>query len=186
MHIQKLRLQRGWSQQQLAELSGLSTRTIQRLENGHSASVESLKALAAVFEVDFHSLKGETAMPAAAPFASPPTAALPHAEPDAAPHASTHAPAPSASPSLAEQEEALALRHVRRLKAFYRHAMVYALVMPSLFVIDALTSPGLWWAQWPALGWGLTLLIKGLRLSDWPMGPEWEKRQVEKRLGRKL
>ena len=77
MHIQKLRLQRGWSQQQLAELSGLSTRTIQRLENGHSASVESLKALAAVFEVDFHSLKGETAMPAAAPFATPPAATLP-------------------------------------------------------------------------------------------------------------
>jgi len=28
MNIQKLRLQRGWSQQQLAELSGLSSRTI--------------------------------------------------------------------------------------------------------------------------------------------------------------
>ncbi|MCE2677030.1 MAG: helix-turn-helix domain-containing protein [Burkholderiaceae bacterium] len=27
--IQKLRLQRGWSQQQLADLSGLSVRTIQ-------------------------------------------------------------------------------------------------------------------------------------------------------------
>jgi transcriptional regulator with XRE-family HTH domain len=32
MLIQKLRLQRGWSQEQLAELSGLSVRTIQRLE----------------------------------------------------------------------------------------------------------------------------------------------------------
>ena len=53
MMIQKLRLQRGWSQQQLAEMSGLSTRTIQRLENGNSASIESLKSLAAVFEVIF-------------------------------------------------------------------------------------------------------------------------------------
>jgi transcriptional regulator with XRE-family HTH domain len=34
MLIQKLRLQRGWSQEQLAELSGLSVRTIQRLERG--------------------------------------------------------------------------------------------------------------------------------------------------------
>ncbi|MDO4706438.1 MAG: helix-turn-helix domain-containing protein [Comamonadaceae bacterium] len=186
MHIQKLRLQRGWSQQQLAELSGLSTRTIQRLENGHTASMESLKALAAVFEVDFHSLKGETAMPAAAPFATPPAAALPHAEPDAAPHAASHAATPSASPSLAEQEEALALRHVRRLKSFYRHVMVYAVVVPLLFAIDAMTSPGLWWAQWPALGWGLALLLRGVRLSDWPLGPDWERRQVEKRLGRKL
>lgn len=45
MLIQKLRLQRGWSQQQLADLSGLSVRTIQRLEKGQDASVESLKSL---------------------------------------------------------------------------------------------------------------------------------------------
>jgi transcriptional regulator with XRE-family HTH domain len=31
MLVQKLRLQRGWSQQQLAELSGLKVRTIQRI-----------------------------------------------------------------------------------------------------------------------------------------------------------
>jgi len=57
MLIQKLRLQRGWSQEQLAELSGLSVRAIQRLERGQSASVESLKALGAAFEIDFSQLK---------------------------------------------------------------------------------------------------------------------------------
>jgi transcriptional regulator with XRE-family HTH domain len=36
MLVQKLRLQRGWSQQQLAELSGLNVRTIQRIEKGKS------------------------------------------------------------------------------------------------------------------------------------------------------
>ncbi|WP_216819982.1 helix-turn-helix domain-containing protein [Zoogloea sp. LCSB751] len=40
MLVQKLRLQRGWSQQQLAELSGLSARTIQRIEGGQTASAE--------------------------------------------------------------------------------------------------------------------------------------------------
>jgi len=34
MLIQKLRLQWGWSQQQLAKASGLSVRTIQRIEAG--------------------------------------------------------------------------------------------------------------------------------------------------------
>lgn len=57
MLVQKLRLQRGWSQQQLAELSGLNVRTIQRIEKGQEASVESLKSLAAVFNVDFSTLK---------------------------------------------------------------------------------------------------------------------------------
>jgi transcriptional regulator with XRE-family HTH domain len=57
MLVQKLRLQRGWSQQQLAELSGLNVRTIQRIEKGQEPSVESLKSLAAVFNVDFSALK---------------------------------------------------------------------------------------------------------------------------------
>ena len=57
MLIQKLRLQRGWSQEQLADLSGLSVRTVQRLERAQPASVESLKALGAAFEVDFSALK---------------------------------------------------------------------------------------------------------------------------------
>jgi transcriptional regulator with XRE-family HTH domain len=57
MLIQKLRLQHGWSQEQLAELSGLSVRTIQRLEQGQTASVESLKSIAAVFEINFATLK---------------------------------------------------------------------------------------------------------------------------------
>tara|TARA_R110002124_G_scaffold82972_5_gene217537 strand:+ start:1240 stop:1698 length:459 start_codon:yes stop_codon:yes gene_type:complete len=48
--IKKMRLERHWSQEQLAEMSGLSTRTIQRIENGENAVFESLKSLVAVFE----------------------------------------------------------------------------------------------------------------------------------------
>ena len=47
-----MRLERHWSQAQLAEMSGLSIRTIQRIENGENAGLESLKALAAVFETN--------------------------------------------------------------------------------------------------------------------------------------
>jgi transcriptional regulator with XRE-family HTH domain len=49
--IKKMRLERHWSQDQLAEMSGLSIRTIQRIENGENAGLESLKSLAAVFEI---------------------------------------------------------------------------------------------------------------------------------------
>lgn len=50
--IRKYRTERLWSQEQLAEMSGLGLRTIQRLEARGSGSLESIKALAAVFEVD--------------------------------------------------------------------------------------------------------------------------------------
>ena len=57
MLVQKLRLQRGWSQEQLADLNLTSVRTIQRLETGYTASVDfSLKALAAAFEINSISL----------------------------------------------------------------------------------------------------------------------------------
>ncbi|MGZ3182928.1 MAG: DUF805 domain-containing protein [Telluria sp.] len=61
MHINRLRLRElrttcQWSQEQLAELSGLNLRTIQRLESGAAGSMESLRALAAVFEVPADSL----------------------------------------------------------------------------------------------------------------------------------
>ena len=62
MSIQKMRLKRGWSQQQLADASGLSARTVQRIESGHAGSVESIKSLAAVFEVDFSTLITEEVM----------------------------------------------------------------------------------------------------------------------------
>jgi transcriptional regulator with XRE-family HTH domain len=52
MDIKKLRLQRAWSQEQLAECSGISVRTIQRLEKGGQMSLESRKAIAAAFDLD--------------------------------------------------------------------------------------------------------------------------------------
>ena len=58
MIVRKLRLQRGWSQDQLATLTGLSVRTIQRIEQGQQPGLESLKALASVFELDVAQLDG--------------------------------------------------------------------------------------------------------------------------------
>ena len=39
MNILTLRLEKGWSQEELAAHSGLSVRTIQRIENGQRASL---------------------------------------------------------------------------------------------------------------------------------------------------
>ena len=163
MQVQKLRLQRGWSQQQLAELSGLSVRTIQRIENGSAASTESLKSLASVFEIDFSTLSSEPAMPDT-PTSSP-----------------THT-------ASASQQEQLALLEVRKLKGFYLHLAQYVVVIAALCAINLLTTPHRLWFYWPALGWGIGILAHAATIFGWLpfLGVDWEKRQVEKRLGRPL
>jgi len=62
MIIRKLRLENGWSQEQLAEISGLSVRTIQRIERGQKPSLETCKSLAAVFEINVSDLTVEADM----------------------------------------------------------------------------------------------------------------------------
>ncbi len=62
MNVQQRRREKGWSQEELARHSGLSTRTIQRIEGGQKAGLESLKCLAAVFETSISTLMQEQTM----------------------------------------------------------------------------------------------------------------------------
>ncbi|MGB0833331.1 MAG: helix-turn-helix domain-containing protein [Psychrobium sp.] len=59
MIVKKLRDKKQWSQEELAQACGLNVRTIQRVESGQKASLETLKSLAAVFEVDIATLTEE-------------------------------------------------------------------------------------------------------------------------------
>lgn len=59
MILKQLRLSRHLSQEQLADMSGLNVRTIQRIESGKNASVESLKCLASALNVDIATLNQE-------------------------------------------------------------------------------------------------------------------------------
>jgi transcriptional regulator with XRE-family HTH domain len=155
MNIRKLRLQRGWTQEQLAELSGLSIRTIQRIERGRPAGLETLRSLAAVFDVEFTQLQTEADM---------------------------------ANSDMRDQDEQTAIEYVRDLKTFYANLMTYVVVISGLFILNYMTSPDYIWAWWPAIGWGLGMAIQGIHAFEIfdSFGPEWERKQVEKRLGRKL
>ena len=157
MSVQKLRLKHGWSQQQLADASGLSVRTVQRIEAGEPASTESLKSLAAVFEVDFSTLNPEPAMN-------------------------------NPALTISEQQEKDAFDQVRKLRGFYLHLMKYVVVNLGLLAINLIFSPHTLWFYWVMLGWGLGLLSHAFRVFRpvWMLGPDWEKREVEKRLGRPL
>jgi transcriptional regulator with XRE-family HTH domain len=60
MILKQIRISRRLSQEQLAQMSGLNVRTIQRIESGQNASLESLKCLAAALEVESSTLEQET------------------------------------------------------------------------------------------------------------------------------
>jgi len=153
--VRKLRLRRGWSQADLAEFSGLSIRTIQRIEKGEKPGLESQKSLAAVFDLKVSDFQEENDM---------------------------------IGDYGVSLDEKSAMMHVRKLKSFYSNLILYLVVIGVLFAINLFTDPGYIWAVWPALGWGIGIAAHGMgtfglfRL----FGPEWEKRQVEKHLGRKL
>lgn len=63
VRLRELRAARQWSQEQVSKLSGLNLRTIQRLEAGARISTESLRALAAVFDVPADSLLAGSSAP---------------------------------------------------------------------------------------------------------------------------
>ena len=59
MYVKKLRQKHLYSQEHLSEVSGLSLRTIQRVEQGHRVSYSSLRKLAAAFDIDVDLLERE-------------------------------------------------------------------------------------------------------------------------------
>ncbi|UTA49685.1 2TM domain-containing protein [Simiduia sp. 21SJ11W-1] len=160
--IRKLRLQKGWSQEQLAEVSGVSVRTIQRIERGQTPGLETMKSLAAVFEVELSTLqpKEDTMTPE---------------QLNTLRHTMT-------------EEEKDALEYVRDLKGFYSNLTSYCVFITFLLILNLLTNPEYLWVVWPALGWGIGVAIHGLNVFEVTnfFGQDWERKQVEKRLGKKL
>ncbi len=85
-------------------------------------------------------------------------------------------------------DEALAIQQVKDLKGFYSHLIKYAIIVAGLFIVNFLTSPDYIWAWWVALGWGIGVISHALSLFEVFnfFGAQWEKKQIEKKLGRKL
>lgn len=133
MIVRKLRMEKGYSQEQLAEMAGVSTRTLQRIERGANASPETLKCIASVLEIGFSDLQRGPDMDTKS------SATLPELAPG----------------------ERDAIEYVRDIKSFYTHALQYGVVMVGLLILNLLTSPDYLWVIWPALGWGIGVAAMG-------------------------
>lgn len=157
MLVQKLRLKRGWSQQQLADASGLNVRTIQRIESGQPASTETLKCLAAVFEVDFASLAPERDMSTTA----------------------------NAQNDQQEAEAFRYVRSLRRFYLhLFRYVIIVTGLLAINVIVTPQRLWALWvMAGW---GLGVLIHASRVFKPDWFLGPKWEREQVERRLGRPL
>ncbi|WP_316861384.1 helix-turn-helix domain-containing protein [uncultured Cohaesibacter sp.] len=176
MIIRKLRLDKGLSQEQLADMAGISTRTLQRIERGAKASPETLKCLAAVLEVQFQDLRKEQTM--TTEFDNSQSQFQQQQDPAA------RAVNPAQILPQLSAEETAAMEYVRDIKSFYTHATVYVCVMVLLLIINLWTSPDYLWVIWPALGWGIGVAINGFNTFEVIniFGDDWERRQIEKRL----
>ena len=165
MLIRKLRLQRGWTQDQLAEMAGLSVRTIQRLERGDAPSLETAKALASVFEVGLSTFHPEI----------PDMTQIP-TEPQA-----------SVQPRTADisPEETASLAYAKWVMEFYQYVAVYIVLALVFFAIFGFDEPVVWWVFG---GVGAGIVLQGLLYFEKIRLPmvNWEKHIAEKKLGRKL
>ena len=55
------------------------------------------------------------------------------------------------------------LRKMAFMRVIYKkHFIVYIAVIAFLFIVNLITTPGMWWVLWPAAGWGLGLFLHGL------------------------
>ena len=156
MKIRQLRLKKGWSQIQLAELSGLSLRTIQRIEKGNKPTIESLKALASVFETQWSDLVSENELS-------------------------------QIDETKLSDEEQLDLEHIREVKRFLRDCAIYLVSLPFMLFFGSLYSSASL-AIAAAVIWGSCLAWDAFDVFDAKdfFGLGWEKRMLEKRLGRKV
>ena len=90
---------------------------------------------------------------------------------------------PDTSPVTPEEENAI--QYVKGIKEFYSHLFMYALFATVFGLTLGIKHPFIFWG---ALGWGIGVLVHGLNAFEVIdlFGPNWERRQIEKRLGRPL
>lgn len=80
-----------------------------------------------------------------------------------------------------------AQKRVKEIREFYEHLTVYVLTNPIVIVVNIMTSPGYLWFIWSLLGWGMAIVLHGLKVFNFPpfFNKEWEERKIKSILERK-
>ena len=140
--------------------AGVSARTIQRIESGKRASLETLKCLAAVFETTVSELVQEQSM--------------------------TNQTSPNLNDTLQQEAEKQAIAYVQNVKAFHMNWMAAIVILPLLYLINQRLSPEFDWFIIVALCWAAAIALHALVIFGMfsLFGGEWEQEQFQKRMGK--
>ena len=166
MNVRVLRNEKNWSQEQLAHFSGLSIRTIQRIENNEKVGLESLKSLAAVFEIDLRQIKQDTNMQI-----SSESSVIEEKD------------GQQASSTLSRQEEAK--QYVAEVKSFYTLLVIYIstfMLWPFFALVDEANNNDMWWFTLYMGIFYLVIIANHANHVFQPFGEKWQKQQQQKYL----
>jgi len=74
-----------------------------------------------------------------------------------------------------------AQKRVKEIREFYEHLTVYVLVNPIVVVVNLMTSPGYLWFLWCVMGWGMAIILHGLKVFSLPpfFNKKWEERKIK-------
>lgn len=73
-----------------------------------------------------------------------------------------------------------AQKKVKEIKDFYQHLTVYLLCSVIVVVVNLMTSPGYLWCVWCLSGWGVGVVLHGLKAFDrFPFfDKDWESKKI--------
>ena len=74
-----------------------------------------------------------------------------------------------------------AQKKVKEIRGFYEHLTVFISISIALIVINLMTSPEYLWFLWCLSGWGIGVVMHGLKafgLSPF-FNKEWEERKIK-------
>lgn len=75
-----------------------------------------------------------------------------------------------------------AKKRVQSKVGFYTHLVIYLVVMALLVIINLSASPGYTWFIWPLMGWGLAVILHGLRVFLGSSGAAITEEMIEREM----
>jgi hypothetical protein len=80
-----------------------------------------------------------------------------------------------------EERYFAAKKRVKEIKGFYGNLTSYIFVNIGFLVLNLLTSPNHLWFYWPMLGWGIGVIIHGMKVFNYLpfLDKEWEEKKIK-------